>query len=267
MRKDLNEKEIIELYRNGSSLKQIAGKYGSSSLTIRRLLAANGVEIRPKHFFDRNHKKCHDIILDYFKVIDSEEKAYWLGVIISDGTIQKNGYKTALASKDRDLIVKFKKALGAGNPITKISQFDKRTKKTYTRYLIQINSKEFTSHLINLGITNKKSHICNFPKLEEKYYLSFLRGLFDGDGSLSVKNKENYRMSFTATKEIIKHIQIFLKKTHNIESHPIYRTSENMNVFRTHYFSDTKKILSLLYKNSNNNNRLNRKYKLFTKYD
>lgn len=80
---------------------------------------------------------------------------------------------------------------------------------------------------------------------------------------LTVASKKNLRMSFTATKEILEFIQNFFKKTFKIEPHPIYRTSEAMNVFRTHYFGDTKKILSLLYKNSTENSRLNRKYKLY----
>jgi len=132
--------------------------------------------------------------------------------------------------------------------------------------MIQINSKEFTSYLINLGITNKKSYICEFPKIKEKFYLSFLRGLFDGDGSLSIENK-NLRMSFTATKEILISLQTFLEEKFKISKHPIYITSEAMNVCRTHYFGDTKKILNLLYENSTNKIRLNRKYKIYDKFN
>lgn len=72
-------------------------------------------------------------------------------------------------------------------------------------------------------------------------------------------------MSFTATREILEFIRKFFLEKYNIEPHPIYVTSEKMNVFRTHYFADTKKILSLLYEDSNDNNRLNRKYKLYNK--
>lgn len=265
MRKDLNEPEIILLYEKNYSLTQIAEKYNSCPLTIRKLLARNGVQIRPRCSFNRTHKDCHQLTLDYFKNINSEEKAYWLGVIISDGTIQKDGYKTSLTSKDKDLIVKFKKAIKSTFPVSKIDSFDKRTKKTYTRFLIQVNSKEFTSYLIQHGVTNKKSYVCNFPIINQTFYLAFLRGLFDGDGSLTVNSKDNFRMSFTATKEILESIQNFLKEKFEIEPHPIYRTSEAMNVFRTHYFADTKKILSLLYKNSTENSRLNRKYKLYVK--
>ncbi len=265
MRKDLNEKEIIDLYKSGKSLSQIATYSKSASLTIRKLLVRNGININSSHSFSRIQKKCHDLIIDYFKKIDSHEKAYWLGVIIADGTIQKDGYKTALTSKNKDLILKFKKAIKSGHPITKINSFDKRTNKTYTRFIIQINSKEFTSYIINLGITNKKSYICEFPKINEDFILSFLRGLFDGDGSFSIENKKSGRMSFTATKEILEFIHDFFIKKYDIEPHPLYRTSEKVNVYRTYYFADTRYILDLLYKESNETNRLNRKYKLYKK--
>lgn len=266
--KNLNEEQIIKDYLEGKSLNELSKIIGSAPLTIRKLLVRNNITINSSNSYNRNQRKsCHEVDLEYFKIINSDDKAYWLGVIVSDGTIQKDGYKTALASKDKDLILKFKKAIKSSHPITKINQFDKRTKKTYIRYIIQINSKEFTSFLIDLGITNKKSYACEFPKIEEKYYLSFLRGLFDGDGSLSSHSKNSLRMSFTATKEILNKIHDLFKEKYNIEPHPIYRTSEAMNVFRTHYFSDAKKILELLYNNSTINNRLNRKYNLYKKYD
>lgn len=261
-RKIVDESEICELYLHGKSFTDIKKEIGVSQSSARRILVCNGIEIRSKSV-PRSKLKCCSLDLNFFKKIDSHEKAYWLGVIVSDGTIQKDGYKVSLTSKNIDLIRKFKKAIKSSHKITPINSFDKRTKKTYSRFIIQIGSKDLVSDIIKLGITNKKSYTCEFPKIEEKYYLSFLRGLFDGDGSLTVKSKENYRMSFTATREIINFIQIFLKEKHNIEPHPIYVTSTNMNVCRTHYFSDTKKILSLLYENSNKNSRLNRKYKLY----
>jgi len=260
------EKEICDLYLDGKSFTEIKVLIGIGQTLARKILVLNGIAIRGRSA-SRKKRKSHGLDVEYFKNIDSKEKAYWLGVIVSDGTIQKDGYKTSLASKDKDLIEKFKIAIKSEHTISKIEQFDKRTKKTYKRYMIQISSKEFTTNIINLGVTNRKSYVCEFPNIEEKYYLSFLRGLFDGDGSLGFETENSIRMSFTATKEIINHIQIFLEKKHKIKPHPIYVTSENMNVNRTHYFSDTKKILDLLYADSTEESRLNRKYNIYEKYN
>lgn len=259
------EKEICDLYLEGKSFTEIKKLIGVGQTLARKILVLNGIKIRSKSA-SRQKRKSHNLNIDYFKNIDSKEKAYWLGVIVSDGTIQKDGYKTSITSKDKDLIEKFKKAIKSEHAISKVEQFDKRTKKKYKRYMIQVSSKEFTSYIISWGITNKKSYNCNFPDIEEKYYFSFLRGLFDGDGSLTTCSINSLRMSFTATKEMLIFIQKFLEKF-NISAHPIYITSENMNVNRTHYFSDTKKILDLLYADSTEASRLNRKYKVYEKYN
>ena len=51
----------------------------------------------------RNYKyKCND---NFFKNIDTEEKAYWLGVLYADGNVSKNSSGTGqvfLSSKDKE---------------------------------------------------------------------------------------------------------------------------------------------------------------------
>lgn len=46
--------------------------------------------------------------VDYFKIIDSPKKAYWLGFICADGCIYKNGGKLTLMVKDKEICDKFK---------------------------------------------------------------------------------------------------------------------------------------------------------------
>lgn len=252
-----------DLYIKGLSITQISKSFNVSSTKIRHTLINNNVILRPKHIFNRKNKKnSKELNINYFKNIDSNDKAYWLGLITADGTIQKDGYKVSLTSKDIELIEKFKKIINSEHAISKIESFDKRTSKIYTRYLIQVCSKEFVKNIIFQGITNNKSHICEFPKIKEKFYLSFIRGLFDGDGCISFDGNR-MRMQFIATKEILEFIQKYFYEKHKIEPHPMYNVSKNTNTFVIHYFKDTKKLLSLLYKNSNQDIRLNRKYKLY----
>jgi len=261
---ETNEQKLCTLYLNGSSFNDIKRIMGVNQAPATRILKENEIKIRGKSV-SRNKLNCHKLNIDFFKKIDSYEKAYWLGVLTADGTIQKDGYKTSLTSKDKDLIIKFKSAISSDHKISLINSFDKRTNKTYSRYIIQICSKEFTKNIIKQGITSNKSYVCNFPKIKNKFICSFIRGLFDGDGSFSIENNVSAKISFTATREILYFIHDFFNKKYNIEPHPIRITSENMNVCRTYYFADTKKILSLLYENSSENSRLNRKYKLFEK--
>lgn len=264
MEKIFNEKQVCELYLNGYSTRQIKDKLMYSKTKIIKILNDNNIKIRPKSYWSRIGNNKHTLIFNYFENIDSDEKAYWLGYITADGTISKNNYKISLTSKDLEIIEKFKNSIKTTHPISTVITNDKRTNKIYKRYIIQINSMEFVSHLINIGITNKKSYICNFPNIKKKYIASYLRGLFDGDGSVTKTTEKNFRMQFIGTKEIIEYIQIFLLQ-YDIEKHPIYSKTKNelYNVYVTNYFKDTLKILKILYKSSTYDTRLNRKYEIY----
>lgn len=257
-----DDKLICDLYSNGYSMNQIRKIIGCSQTSVTKILRNNNIEIKPKYIWNRENYNKHTLIFNYFENIDSEDKAYWLGYITADGTISKDKYKMALTSKDLEIIEKFKFNIETTHPITTITRLDYRTNKIYTRYLIQINSIKFVSHLLNLGITNNKSHHCNFPNISDEFIPSYLRGIFDGDGGLGKNSEKSIRMSFSATLEILERIQIYLSKL-GIDKHPIYRLSDNCNVYVTHYFGDTMKILKMMYDKSTYKTRLNRKYNIY----
>lgn len=49
-----------------------------------------------------------------FKIIDSEWKAYFLGLIFADGNIQKDRYRLtlSLSKKDKEILQKLSKQMG-----------------------------------------------------------------------------------------------------------------------------------------------------------
>ena len=60
-----------------------------------------------KHFYNE----------DYFKVIDSEDKAYWLGFISADGSVSKDAYhiRISLSSIDIKHLEKFLTCINAND--------------------------------------------------------------------------------------------------------------------------------------------------------
>jgi hypothetical protein len=50
-------------------------------------LLDNNITIRNNNIY--KNKECN---IDYFEIIDTEDKAYWLGFIYADGCITKNKY-------------------------------------------------------------------------------------------------------------------------------------------------------------------------------
>ncbi len=267
MRKVLNvdENDVCQMYNSGKSLKDISSVFNCSQTGISNLLKRNGIKLRGKSS-SRKKLNAHNLDVSYFENIDSHDKAYWLGLLTADGCISRDGYKATLLLKDFDLVEKFKKSINSGHKISKRNIFDKRTKKTYINYSLQVCSKEFVKNLINQGVTSRKSYVCDFPKINDIYIFSYLRGLLDGDGSIILdKSSKKIRISFIATKEIITGIQEYISDKLKITPHPIYIVSENVNMYKTYYFGDAKIILKNIYENSNSKNRMDRKYEIYEK--
>jgi hypothetical protein len=118
----------------------------------------------------------------YFKMIDSQIKAYWLGFLFADGYIDKNNKKLqiCLSIKDECLIDSFIEEIGG----------DKADKRYYGPYKTSgkqvhycINDEEFVSHLVTLGCVNRKSKKIKFPNIKRDFYYGFLLGFYDGDGT------------------------------------------------------------------------------------
>ena len=128
----------------------------------------------------------------YFDIIDTPQKAYWLGFIAADGNIyRRDGHQgllsIALKDKDIELLYTFKNNIKTAKSIS-ISQ-DKRRKDTVIATL-QISSDVLCNRLIEIGIGIRKTfdlsiyQICsNIPK---SFVGSFILGYFDGDGSISI---------------------------------------------------------------------------------
>jgi hypothetical protein len=251
------EKTIIKDYQN-LSYQKLSEKYNFSIPTIKKILNKNNIKKLKKSRVNMSRVKLK---INYFSNIDTPKKAYWLGYICGDGAINKNNNKISLTSKDYLIIKRFKDDINSGHKISKIETTDKRTKKVYIRYLIQITNELFTKHIINMGITNNKSYDLNFPKIDKKYYRYFIAGLFDSDGSLQLKNNK-IRCDLITTKEMIDFIKEHLKDF-DIKTNSYFSVSNNgMNVYRVHWYSDSMRFLNYIY-GDNNFNYLERKYDIY----
>ena len=128
----------------------------------------------------RIHSHHPDLILNYFKIIDTKEKAYWLGFLYADGFIEVNGKRVVieLGKEDKDLLVRFAESLKFNRDyISYIEEHDS--------YILRFQNEAFCNYLINLGMIpgNLKSKNIELPKLDSRELcLAFLLGYFDGDG-------------------------------------------------------------------------------------
>lgn len=259
-----NEEHVIELYKSGKSLVEISKIYGTPTRTkqVKNILVKNNIEIRS------NRKRA--LNENFFEKIDTKEKAYLLGLIVSDGSIDNTGYGFSFISKDLDLVELFKEKIESEHKICKVESFDKRTNKTYTRYTLHICSKLIVKHLNNLGITNNKSFSCDLPEIKKELFWHFIRGLFDGDGTISKESKRKdgcLRFGIIGSELIITKIKkIFIE--YGLSDTKISVTKYKNEIGKLcsilyYSYKDLKMIYDLIYKNSENL-RLERKYIKFS---
>ncbi len=132
--------------------------------------------------------------LDFFDVIDTEEKAYWLGFIYADGSVHlsynsyNKGYgrlKIAISSHDKDHLDKIAMVFGKEKNI-----YTYYIKEKYEVKELVVSNKDLYNHLIKLGMPERNIDklLCN---LQECFFSDFVRGYFDGDGCIHIDKTLN----------------------------------------------------------------------------
>jgi hypothetical protein len=158
-------------------------------------------------------------------------------------------------------ISKFKKDIKSEHKIVKSTTTDKRSGKKFTSYTISITNYNFVKKLQKF-ISVDKSFNFHLPKLKDSLYLYFIAGMFDGDGSLSIKNKK-IRSSLISTKECLEEIQIILQRN-NIGKTKILN---HYSTFRFHLYKDSYNFLKFVYDDKFSYLYLSRKYLKFKNYE
>lgn len=126
---------------------------------------------------------------DYFHTIDTEEKAYFLGFIAADGCIYKpkDGrqiiIRIGIVEKDIEILENFRQAIKTNKPI----QHQIGLGNKQNTVALELSSDQMGEDLINLGIVPCKSYLQTWVNLSynSKIQNAFIRGYFEGDGSIS----------------------------------------------------------------------------------
>ena len=234
------KQEIFRMYKNGIGVTEICRSVPSLNArkpqTLYPLLIKQGL-YKKKPADDIRRYSVND---DYFKNIDDEHKAYWVGFMIADGFLVNSGHSKEsfglnLKTDDIEAVQAFKKDLEATYPIhtyTDVSTFD-GTEYVCSMSKIVMKSKKIFHDLMSLGFTLKKSYEAKLPlnKIPDHLVKHLVRGYFDGDGSLSKsgdKKWHTYDLKFTGTKEVMEQIRHILSKD-NVKLSDRYPERDNNN--------------------------------------
>jgi hypothetical protein len=179
--------KIIESYLNRESTQSISERYFCSQQTISRFLKKNGVNV--------TKKRCRkNINSNYFDEIDSSIKAYFLGFIAADGSIFKTKnnkvvFSISIQSSDVAILNKLSEELSGSNGLVGNIFTRKSGNSTVD---LRFSDEVFTNRLLSLGICFNKTENLDWVDVPEVFMRDFIRGYFDGDGSVYISKDKIY---------------------------------------------------------------------------
>lgn len=277
----ISDEEIKRLYLEGNSLNDIAkiAQDTKGVMALRGRLQKLGVDttkdMRKYKYKISSASRKHNFNEHVFDIIDTEEKAYWLGWLFSDGYNHASKYQVALRLQEDDveILYKFRDFLQTEAPIHTYKRYTRvnNLQRNYSELIVC--SPYFSEQLSKLGCVQAKTLILQFPDIPKHLYQHFIRGYFDGDGCFSVikrnnrKNPESkvYQFNIVGMEPVLTVIQDTIVQNVGVKKLPLKMRSGKKAV-TIHYSGHNvcKKILDYLYKDASI--YLKRKHDKYLKY-
>jgi len=187
------------------------------------------------------------------------EMAYVLGFIYSDGNLGNQLDHFSISQKEPEILYKIK------NLMTSEHKIVRQVKQEL--YTLTIGNKVMVNDLLELGLTPNKSLDVKFPILAENLYRHFIRGYFDGDGSIFLA-KDGWRVNFVSgSKDFMHSLEKLLNDRGGLSKRPIYNYAAKLNSHQIIYLKeeDLMALNNYMYTDSalEGGSYLSRKYALF----
>jgi hypothetical protein len=263
----LSHREKTELFTKYETGKytgaDLAGYYNISSVAVNALLRRHGYKAKSQSELQRKY----NIDETFFDVIDTEEKAYFLGFLYADGynNTDRNSVALSLKESDKDILIRLNSLIQPDKPLQYV-EFKKETrgyKNSSNQYRLVIANKHISERLTELGCCKNKTHTITFPSEEQvpkHLQRHFVRGYFDGDGwvgekAISIVSTLNFCNSLAETLKEEFNINCYIRARHPERNNSIRMLELNKKSART--------FLKWIYKDSNIH--LQRKYDRYLK--
>lgn len=265
-----DERKIIELYEAGKSGPEILIELNNKFKTVKTIydcLKKFGISRKEK--WEYSH---HDHF--YFNKIDTPNKAYVLGLMVSDGWVspEKNIVGVQLQKSDGYIIEQIKLEWKTNNKIIdcyKKSFLSLDGTKIYTPQMmkrIAVNSPKMIEDLKCLGISARKSKTVILPVVDEEVDSHLFRGIVDGDGSIYIhNNRKDICIRIVGSHYLVAQCCLYLHKRLGINYH--YPSSRE-NISYVDYSSKSEVIIlaNFLYKDINKSFCIERKRNIIENY-
>lgn len=206
--------------------------------------------------------------IKYIETKWSEQLAYVVGIITSDGNLSSDGRHINITSKDLEMVQNVKEILHLSNTIGRKARGGSIEKKYY---VLQFGSKNFYAFLLSIGLTPAKSKTIQKVLVPNMFFSDFLRGCIDGDGNIyESKHPESKHVQLrltlaSASKPFLIWILASIQKIHKIQGGWIVTVEKKSAHMLRFGKSDSIQIFRAMYAHSQKY-ALQRKLAVATKY-
>lgn len=282
-----NQESLIDIASNANCSRQfVLKKIKEFNLPLREKSSARQLALKKgKIKFERINETGESAIItlnknkvnDHFFANWSPQMAYVLGIVCTDGNIRLSTRKDSnkkytirvsrltISQKEPELLEKVLKLM---NSETKLLH---RERKKFPNtisgetYYFHLNSDFIYDDLAKLGLSPNKSLTLKFPDIPNEFLNHFIRGCWDGDGSVYLDKTSNSIFASFVSGSIDFISSILYHLTNNgLPKRRLYKRGNS------YYFRYTGrqcgKLAKYLYKEANESMWLNRKYELFKRY-
>lgn len=178
---------VLSYYEKEKDLNILSTEFNIRKKNIAEFLKTKHVFVKGQYGGARKYP----VNKYFFDEIDSEEKAYFLGLLYADGSnrLKRGDVNLTLKGEDYYLLEKFNNLINPTRPIIKVH---KKIPDGKDIFRMCISSKYISNRLNELGVYENKTFKITFPNfLSAELCSHFIRGYFDGDGSISVNDKRS----------------------------------------------------------------------------
>jgi hypothetical protein len=187
----------------------------------------------------------------------SVKMAYVLGFIYADGSLDSRG-SVSISQKDTEILTKIKNLMDCNAKLYFRPRKEYEDAVSGELYTLQINNHQIYNDLINLGLTPDKTFTVGFPQMSPLYVRHFIRGCWDGDGSVSFDRWGYIEASYTSgSRSFIKGMLSELEKA-GFPKRRIFRHKQSS--------VSCEKLYHYLYSNVKSDLFLERKHDVFRQY-
>lgn len=248
---EINKDNYDKLKKDKLTRAKIAEVFGIPEWKLKKLIAKEGWGRKvPKYVYNG----CFSSL--------TEESAYWLGFLYADGCVDTRG-RVRLMLQEGDV-----RHLEKFAAFTNSTEFTIQECNGYKRRAIEFTSREMCKDLEKYSIVPNKTLSTVIPDISVfgKYLRDFLRGLFDGDGTISesFSNVNSRTATLYTGFPISKPNMIWLDKVLSEVVNVTYKSYEKANIFTiTLNTNKSVDLLHYMYANTAESCRLDRKYALY----